>query len=108
MEFAGLFLLTCHLIATYWQQYSNRFQIVMALYYDAASVLSADRNQGSLKSRIYGTSTLKSKPTQVYALISESAKRDVFLKEVLDNAQLLQKEPKVSNRNKGMLSFVAD
>ena len=70
----------------------------MALYYDAASVLSSDRSQGSLKSRIYGASTLKSSPAQVYALISETAKRDIFLKEVLDNAQLLHNEPKVSNR----------
>lgn len=68
----------------------------MALYYDAASVLSSTEISGSFKSRIYSNDNLKSKPAQLYALISESAKRDVFLKEVLDNANLLEDEPKVS------------
>ncbi|KAK5945107.1 hypothetical protein PMZ80_002311 [Knufia obscura] len=68
----------------------------MALYYDAASVLSSEGGQGSLKSRIYGPSTVKSNPTQIYALISETAKRDVFLKDVLDRAGLLQDEPKLT------------
>lgn len=67
----------------------------MALYYDAALVLSSEKEQGSLKSSIYGATTLKSNPAQIYALISETAKRDVFLKEVIDNAQLLKDEPKV-------------
>lgn len=80
----------------------------MALYYDAATVLSSEKHQGSLKSRIYGTSTVKSSPAQVYALISETAKRDVFLKEVLDHAQLLQDEPKVSARETETLEVVAD
>lgn len=67
----------------------------MALYYDAASVLSSTETSGSFKSRIYGNDNLKSKPAQIYALISETAKRDVFLKEVLENANLLEDEPKV-------------
>lgn len=69
----------------------------MALYYDAASVLSSAESQGSLRSRVFNTTGLKSKPAQVYALIAETAKRDVFLKEVIDNTQLLKNEPKVGD-----------
>ena len=68
----------------------------MALYYDAAKVLTADVEQGSLKSRVYGGGLdLKSKPAQVYALIVECIKYSMFLKEVIDNAGLLEQEPKV-------------
>lgn len=68
----------------------------MSLYYDAATVLTNDGLSGSLKSRIYGNNLeLKSKPAHLYALISETAKFDGFLKEVIDNAGLLAQEPKV-------------
>jgi 25S rRNA (cytosine2278-C5)-methyltransferase len=68
----------------------------MALYYDAVTVLTSDAEQGSLKSRIYGGKIgLKSKPAQVYALITECAKYDLVLKEVIENAALLEQEPKV-------------
>lgn len=67
----------------------------MALYYDAANILSSSDDKGSLKSRIYGSAGTKSKPAQLYALIVETSKRDAFLKEVIDNAQLLSDEPKV-------------
>lgn len=67
----------------------------MSLYFDAAKILSLDRDQGSLKSHLYGSKDLKSNAAQVFALISETAKCDDFLKEVLDNAGLLQDEPKV-------------
>ncbi len=68
----------------------------MALYYDAASVLTGESENGSLKSRVYGAAShLKSKPAQVYALITECAKYDVFLKAVIENAGLLAQEPKV-------------
>ena len=70
----------------------------MALYYDAVNILTGDPERGSLKSRIYsGAADLKSKPAQVYALITESAKYDVFLKEVIDNAGLLVQKSKVCN-----------
>lgn len=69
----------------------------MALYYDAATILSFTQVSGSLKSRIYSNNTFKSKPAQIYALISETAKRDGFLKEVLENAEILEDEPKVGN-----------
>ncbi|KIW86825.1 uncharacterized protein Z519_12611 [Cladophialophora bantiana CBS 173.52] len=69
----------------------------MSLYYDAATVLSATAKGGSLKSRIYGNkSGLKSKPAHIYALISETAKYDQFLKEVVDNAGLLVQERKLT------------
>jgi len=68
----------------------------MSLYYDAATVLTATAQEGSLKSRIYGNKLgLKSKPAHIYALISETAKYDQFIKEVVDNAGLLAQEPKV-------------
>lgn len=68
----------------------------MSLYYDAATVLTAAARDGSLKSRIYQNKLdLKSKPAHLYALISETAKYDQFLKEVIDNAALLSHELKV-------------
>ena len=68
----------------------------MSLYYDAASVLAGDAQHGSLKSLIYSSnSNLKSKPGQVYALITECAKYDEFVKEVIDNAGVLAQESKV-------------
>ena len=69
---------------------------VMSLYYDAVTVLTGASQSGSLKCRIYGgASELKSKPAQVYALITECAKYDTFLKEVVDSAGLLAQEVKV-------------
>jgi 25S rRNA (cytosine2278-C5)-methyltransferase len=68
----------------------------MSLYYEAASILSDDSGGGSLKSRIYNdTSKLKSRPAQLYALITETAKYDAFLSEVINNAGILSLEPKV-------------
>ena len=78
----------------------------MAVYLDAAKVLSGPSGQGSLKSRIYGPNAdLRSKPAHVYALISECAKRAAFLKEVIDNADILRHEPKV--RNLSLMSFAS-
>ncbi|KAK5091427.1 hypothetical protein LTR05_001610 [Lithohypha guttulata] len=68
----------------------------MALYYDTAAVLSSAQGQGSLKSSIYGDAAKKSRPTQIYALISQTAKRDVLLKEVIENAELLKHESKLT------------
>jgi 25S rRNA (cytosine2278-C5)-methyltransferase len=71
----------------------------MSLYYDAATVLTGDELQGSLKSRIYNQNAgLKAKPAHVYALIAECAKYDTFLKEVIDNAGILAHEAKVCER----------
>lgn len=68
----------------------------MSLYYDAAAVLTSGSQDGSFKSRIYGNKlNLKSKPAHIYALISETAKFNHFVKEVVENADLLSAEPKV-------------
>ncbi|KAK4939464.1 hypothetical protein LTR10_020270 [Elasticomyces elasticus] len=69
----------------------------MSLYYDAATVLSGSTQEGSLKSRVYGNKLeLKSKPAHLYALISETAKYNHFLKEVIDNAVFLSHESKLT------------
>jgi putative methyltransferase len=69
----------------------------MSLYYEAASFLSpASFKDGSLKSRIFKTgSNLKSNPATIYALLSETAKYDTLLKEVIDSAGILALESKV-------------
>ena len=68
----------------------------MSVYYDAVSIMQApSREGGSFKSRIYSSKNLKSSPAQVYALITETAKWDILLKEVIENAGLLLQEQKV-------------
>lgn len=68
----------------------------MSLYYDAATVLTTSAHNGSLKSRIYGNKLgLRSKPAHIYALISETAKYDGLLKEIIENTGLLAHEAKV-------------
>jgi hypothetical protein len=70
--------------------------LLMSLYYDASSVLTGENLRGSLKSRIYNNNAgLKSKPAHIYALISECAKYDAFIAEVVDKAGILAHEPKV-------------
>ena len=69
---------------------------LMSLYYEAASILTDETVGGSLKSRIYNDAAkFKSRPAQLYALITETAKYDAFLKEVIENAGILKLEPKV-------------
>ncbi|KAL4943539.1 S-adenosyl-L-methionine-dependent methyltransferase [Aspergillus oleicola] len=69
----------------------------MSLYYDAVSVLTAPASTGgSFKSRLYNSRNLKANPAQVYALITEAAKWDVLLKEVIDQAGILKLEPKLT------------
>lgn len=81
----------------------------MALYYDATSVLSRVTGTGSLKSCIYDSSSkFRSKPAQIYALISEVAKYDVFLKEVIENSDLLAMEPKVGSLPEPFKHVAAD
>jgi len=68
----------------------------MSVYYDASTVLAAASRSGSLKSSIYDNKLgLRSKPAHLYALISETAKYDSFLTEVIDKADFLAQEPKV-------------
>ncbi|KAL2827597.1 S-adenosyl-L-methionine-dependent methyltransferase [Aspergillus cavernicola] len=69
----------------------------MSLYYDAVGVLTAPSSTGgSFKSRLYNSRTLKASPAQVYALITEAAKWDILLKEVIDQAGILKLEPKLT------------
>lgn len=71
----------------------------MALYHDAARILSSSSpSDGSLRSCVYDSSTtLKSSPPLVYALITECSKWDIVLSEVIDRAGIISEEPKVRN-----------
>ena len=67
----------------------------MSLYFDAVSILTTQsQTGGSFKSRIYNSRS-KSSPAQIYALITEASKWDLLLKEVIENAGILDLEPKV-------------
>lgn len=70
----------------------------MSLYYDAATILTTPSSTGgSFKSRIYNSrgSNTKANPAQIYALITETAKWDILLKEVIERADILKLESKV-------------
>lgn len=67
----------------------------MSLYHEAAAILSWTGEGGSLKSRIYGKKDLKSPPAQLYALVFETCKWSLVLKEVIEAAELLKAERKV-------------
>ncbi|KAL8711196.1 MAG: hypothetical protein Q9220_004341 [cf. Caloplaca sp. 1 TL-2023] len=70
---------------------------VMSLYYEAASFLvSPQDSSGSLKSRVFGSKSLKSTPKQVYALVAEASKWSPILSEVIEKSQLMQHERKLS------------
>jgi hypothetical protein len=69
----------------------------MSLYYEAAAVLAnSDNIGGSLKSRIFNKKDLKSTPGQIFALVAESSKWSVVLKDVIEKTKLLAEERKVS------------
>ena len=69
----------------------------MSLYYEAAEVLTAPKDVGgSLKSRIFSKKDLKSQPAQIYALAIETCKWSSVLKEIIESADLLHLERKVS------------
>lgn len=68
----------------------------MSLYHDAVTVLSNETNAGgSFKSRLYNAQNLRSSPSKLYALIVETAKWDIVLKEVIENAGILDVDNKV-------------
>jgi len=70
----------------------------MSLYYEAATVLANTENTGgSLKSRIYGKKDLKSTPGQLFALIAETSKWSIVLKDVIEKTKLLAEERKVGS-----------
>jgi len=68
----------------------------MSLYYEAATFLAAQLGtDASLTARIYGAKALKSKPAQVFALVSESTKWSSVLSGIIDTAGILRLERKV-------------
>ncbi|KAM6477920.1 S-adenosyl-L-methionine-dependent methyltransferase [Trichoderma sp. SZMC 28011] len=69
----------------------------MSLYHEAAEILSSSADaSGSLKSRVFGKKKGKSPPAQLYALVLESAKWSLVLKEVIENAEILKLERKLT------------
>jgi 25S rRNA (cytosine2278-C5)-methyltransferase len=64
----------------------------MSLYHDAASIISTSGQAGPLRERVYRNKNLKSHPAQVFALLSETAKWDSVLKEVVEKSSILSKE----------------
>ena len=80
-----------------YQIISSHATAPMSLYYEAAAILAnADKVGGSLKSRIFNKKELKSTPGQLFALIAESSKWSVVLKDVIEKTKLLAEERKVS------------
>ena len=70
----------------------------MSLYYEAAEVLTAPPNAGgSLKSRLFSKKDLKSHAAQIYALAIETCKWSPVLKEIIESADILRLERKVSH-----------
>ena len=71
----------------------------MALYTEASRILSTP-GTGSLKSRIYNSNQNGPKnrttPKQIYALITETTKYDLLLSEIINRADLLTHEPKLT------------
>ncbi|GKT47975.1 25S rRNA (cytosine-C(5))-methyltransferase rcm1 [Colletotrichum spaethianum] len=69
----------------------------MSLYHETAEILSASPDHGgSLKSRVFGKKGLKSPPAQVYALALETCKWSGVLKEVIEAAEILRHERKLT------------
>lgn len=70
----------------------------MSLYYEAAAILANTESKGgSLKNRIFGKKDLKSSPGAIYALVAETTKWSVVLKEVIEKSGILKLEKKVFN-----------
>lgn len=70
----------------------------MSLYYEAAAIAERREAGSTLKSRVYGTKGLKSKPAQVYALLSEAMVWSNVLSQVIEQAEVLRHERKVCLR----------
>ncbi|KAI5917205.1 S-adenosyl-L-methionine-dependent methyltransferase [Camillea tinctor] len=69
----------------------------MSLYHETADVLSVPASAGgNLRTRIFGKKDLKSPQQQVYALALETCKWSLVLREVIENAELLRHERKLS------------
>jgi putative methyltransferase len=71
----------------------------MSLYYEAAAILAnTEKTGGSLKSRLFTKKDLKSSPGQIFALIAETSKWSLVLKDVIEKCGLLAEERKVRRR----------
>ncbi|PHH63941.1 hypothetical protein CDD81_5160 [Ophiocordyceps australis] len=70
----------------------------MSLYHEAADILTRGTTHGgSLKSRVFsGRAKTKSAPNQLYALVFETSKWSKVLKEVVEAAELLKHERKLT------------
>jgi putative methyltransferase len=67
----------------------------MSLYYEAAATLAnPHKTGGSLKSRLYKQTDLKSSPAQLFALITQASKWSPVLKTVIEKSSLLVEERK--------------
>jgi putative methyltransferase len=69
----------------------------MSLYHEATEVLtSVKKNNGSLKSVVFGKKTWKSDAKTLYALAAEAAKWSTVLSEVVENSGILRLEKNAS------------
>ncbi|KJZ78921.1 hypothetical protein HIM_01694 [Hirsutella minnesotensis 3608] len=69
----------------------------MSLYHEAADVLAGSASVGgSLKSRVFGRTQAKSPPNQLYALVLETCKWSAVIKEIVEAAELLKHERKLT------------
>ncbi|KAI1835464.1 hypothetical protein DTO027I6_2845 [Penicillium roqueforti] len=68
----------------------------MSLYFDAVAILTAPSSGGSFKSRVYSARNLRASPAQIYALITEAAKWDTVLADVIDKSGILALERKLT------------
>ncbi|PTB67462.1 S-adenosyl-L-methionine-dependent methyltransferase [Trichoderma citrinoviride] len=69
----------------------------MSLYHEAAEILTSSSDTGgSLKSRVFGKKKGKAPPGQLYALVLETAKWSSVLKEVIEKADILRLERKLT------------
>ncbi|EGR52810.1 uncharacterized protein TRIREDRAFT_73918 [Trichoderma reesei QM6a] len=69
----------------------------MSLYHEAAEILTSSSDTGgSLKSRVFGKKKGKAPPGQLYALVLETAKWSPVLKEVIEKADILRLERKLT------------
>lgn len=69
----------------------------MSLYHETADILSLPAaTGGNLKSRVFGKKDHKTSPQQIYALAAETCKWSLVLKEVIESADILRLERKVT------------
>lgn len=71
--------------------------VCMSLYLEAASFIDGTvPSDGSIRSRVYAHRNLKSNPGTVYALLSEAARWSSILSPIIEGADILKLERRVS------------